>query len=122
MNRLKELRLKSGLTIKELSEKIGIDKSSISLMESNKRPINAKVLKKFCEFYKVKPNDILEVDKMIEIDNNTNEFNEIDIQVLRSIKALPQEDYDLLVEYVSYLIWRHQKKLEAYYDKERQQN
>ena len=122
MNRLKELRLKAGLTIKELSEKIGIDKSSISLMESNKRPINAKVLEKFCKFYGVKPNDILEYDKMIEIDNTTNEFNEVDIQVLRSIKALPQEDYDLLVEYVSYLIWRHQKKLEAYYDKERQQN
>ena len=122
MNRLKELRLKTGLTIKELSEKIGIDKSSISLMESNKRPINAKVLEKFCKFYGVKPNDILEYDKMIEIDKSTNEFNEVDIQVLRSIKALPQEDYDLLVEYVSYLIWRHQKKLEAYYDKERQQN
>ena len=84
--------------------------------------MNHKTLKKFCDFYKVKPNDILEIDKMIEIDNNTNEFNEVDIQVLRSIKALPQEDYDLLVEYVSYLIWRHKQKLEAYYDKERHQN
>lgn len=122
MNRLKELRLKKGLTIKELAEKIGIDKSSLSLMETGKRPLNPRTLKKFCEFYKVKPNELLGYDTMIEIDESTNEFSEEDIKVLRSIKALPQEDYDLLVEYVSYLIWRHQKRIDDYYDKERHKN
>lgn len=122
MNRLRELRLKKGLTIKELSEKIGIASCYVSQIESGKRPLNHKTLKAFCEFYKVKPNELLGYDEMIEIDESTNEFSEEDIKVLRSIKALPQEDYDLLVEYVSYLIWRHQKRIDDYYDKERHQN
>lgn len=122
MNRLRELRLKKGLTIKELGEKIGIAPNYISQIERGDRPLNPRTLKKFCEFYKVKPNELLGYDTMIEIDESTNEFSEEDIKVLRSIKALPQEDYDLLVEYVSYLIWRHQKRIDDYYDKERHQN
>lgn len=122
MNRLRELRLKKGLTIKELSEKIGIASCYVSQIESGKRPLNHKTLKIFCEFYKVKPNDILEYDKMIEIDNNTNEFSENDIKMLRAIKSLPDEDYNKLNDYIDFLIWQHQKKIEEYYDKKRQQN
>ena len=122
MNRLRELRIKTGLSIKELSEKIGIDKSSLSLMERGERPLNPRTLKKFCDFYNVKPNELLGYDKMIEVKENDNEFNEKDINMLRAIKSLSDEDYDMLYSYIDFLIYRHKRNLEAYNDKERQQN
>lgn len=122
MTKLKKLRLKLGLTLREIEEKTGINRDYLSLMENNKRPINQRNMQTLCEFYKVKPNDILEVEKMIEIDNNTNEFSESDIKMLRAIKSLPDEDYNKLNDYIDFLIWQHQKRIEEYYDKKRQQN
>ena len=122
MNKLKELRLKSGLTIKDLSEKTGIDKSSISLMEAGKRPLNPRVLDKFCKFFNVKPNELLGYDKMVEVDESDNYFNEKDLKMLRAIKSLPQDDYELLMDFIDYLIFRHKKNIEAYYDKKRNEN
>lgn len=122
MNKLKELRLKSGLTIKDLSEKTGIDKSSISLMEAGKRPLNPRVLDKFCKFFNVKPNELLGYDNMVEIDENDNYFNEMDLKMLRAIKSLPTEDYELLMDFIDYLIYRHQKRIDDYNDKKRHQN
>jgi len=122
MNRLRELRLKSGLTLAELSKKVGINQNYISQIERGDRPLNPKTLKKFCDFYKVKPNELLGYDKMTEVKENDNEFKEEDIRILRTIKALSDEDYNMLIEYVGFLIYRHKQKLEAYNDKERHSN
>ena len=122
MNKLKELRLKSGLTIKDLSEKIGLASCYLSQLETGKRPLNNKTLKAFCDFYKVKPNELLGYDKMVEVDESDNYFNENDLKMLRAIKSLPQDDYVLLMDFIDYLIFRHKKNIEAYYDKKRNEN
>ena len=122
MNRLRELRLKKGITLAELEKEIGINKNYLSQIETGTRPLNPRTLKKFCDFYGVKPNELLGYNKMTEIKENDNEFNEDDIRILRTIKALSDEDYNMLIEYVGFLIYRHKKKLEAYNDKERKGN
>ena len=122
MNNLRKLRLQKGLSIKELSEKIGLASCYLSQLETGKRPLNNKTLKAFCEFYKVKPNELLGYDNMVEIDENDNYFSENDFKLLRAIKSLPTEDYDLLMDFVDYLIYRHQKRINNYYDKKRNEN
>lgn len=122
MNRLRELRLKKGLTLAQLEKEIGINKNYLSQIETGTRPLNPKTLKKFCDFYNVKPNELLGYDKMVEVKENDNEFNEKDINMLRAIKSLSDEDYDMLYAYIDFLIYRHKRNLEAYNDKERQQN
>ena len=122
MNNLRKLRLQKGLSIKELSEKIGLASCYLSQLETGKRPLNNKTLKAFCEFYKVKPNELLGYDTMVEIDENDNYFSENDLKILRAIKSLPTEDYDLLMDFVDYLIYRHQKRINDYYDKKRNEN
>ena len=122
MNNLRKLRIKLGLTLKDVEEKTGINRDYLSLMETEKRPINQKNMKVLCEFYKVKPNELLGYDKMLVINENANDFNEKDINMLRAIKSLSDEDYDMLNEYINFLIWRHKKRIEEYYDKERHSN
>ena len=45
MERLRKLRINKGLSIKELSEKIGITACYISQIERGERPLNHKTLK-----------------------------------------------------------------------------
>lgn len=85
MNNLRKLRLQKGLSIKELSEKIGLASCYLSQLETGKRPLNNKTLKAFCEFYKVKPNELLGYDNMVEIDENDNYFNEMGISELKAL-------------------------------------
>ena len=122
MNNLRKLRMQKGLSIKELSEKIGLASCYLSQLETGKRPLNNKTLKAFCEFYKVKPNELLGYDNMVEIDENDNYFNEMDLKMLRAIKSLPTDDYELLMDFIDYLIYRHQKRIDDYNDKKRHQN
>lgn len=122
MNRLKEIRINKGLKINEACKLIGISACYLSQLETGYRQISSSMLKKICEGYKVKPNEVLDYDEMIEIDENATSFSQQDIKMLRAIKSLPTEDYDLLMEFVNYLIYRHQQRIEAYYDKKRQQN
>ena len=56
---LKELRLKSNLTTKQVEVKTGISNSYISLIERNKRKPSAEILHKLAIAYKVKTEDIL---------------------------------------------------------------
>lgn len=122
MNNLKKLRLKLGITLREVEEKTGINRDYLSLMENDKRPINQRNMKTLCEFYKVKPNELLNVEEMIEIDENATTFSPMDLKMLRAIKSLPTEDYELLMDFIDYLIYRHQKRIDDYNDKKRQQN
>lgn len=122
MNNLRKLRLKLGITLREVEEKTGINKDYLSLMENDKRPINQRNMKTLCEFYKVKPNELLGMDELIEIDEKATTFSPMDLKMLRAIKSLPQDDYELLMDFIDYLIFRHKKNIEAYYDKKRNEN
>lgn len=73
MNNLRKLRMQKGLSIKELSEKIGLASCYLSQLETGKRPLNNKTLKAFCEFYKVKPNRIKVVNHIVNQSVNYKE-------------------------------------------------
>lgn len=56
---LKEARLKSGLSQKDVAEKIGVAKSTYSLYESGNREPNVNTIKKIADFLKVSADSLL---------------------------------------------------------------
>lgn len=112
MNKLKEIRLKKGLSVKEASKLLGVSSAYLSQIENGYRQLSRNMLKTFCEKYNVKPNEILEYDEFITIDENNREFNMQDIHILNLLKALSDSDRDELISFLSYLIWKHNQKIE----------
>ena len=60
---LKEARLKSGLSQKDLSENIGVAKSTYSLYESGKREPNADTIKKIASALNISADTLLGIDE-----------------------------------------------------------
>ena len=118
MNKLKEIREKKGLMIKDACKLIGISACYLSQLENGARQLSSSMLKKVCEGYNVKPNDILDYDdSYILIDETSNEFSQHDIEMLRLIKQLDEKDSTDLYTFINYLIYRHNeriKEMEAY--------
>lgn len=112
MNKLKEVRLKKGLSNKEASKMLGISEAYLSQLESGYRQISRKMLENICKTFNVKPNEILEYDEFITIDESNREFNEADIKLLNLLKALSDSDRDELNTFIEYLIFKHQRKIE----------
>jgi transcriptional regulator with XRE-family HTH domain len=61
-NYLREWRLFKGLTLEELADKVGTNKSVIHLLENEKRPLSAKWLRKLADALGTTPGRILDVN------------------------------------------------------------
>ena len=51
MNRLKQLRLEKNLSMRELSDKVGINYTTFSALENEKRPFNLDHLTRLSQFF-----------------------------------------------------------------------
>lgn len=67
-NRLKELRIQSGMTQKQLAEKIGITKSVISFYELRERTPSPEILVKLAAEFKVSSDYLLGIEKGKSLD------------------------------------------------------
>lgn len=61
-NYLKQWRNKAGLTLEQLAEKVGTNKSVIYLLENEQRPLSAKWLRKLADALGTTPGRILDVN------------------------------------------------------------
>lgn len=67
MNRLKELRTRAGLSIRQLGEATGINYSNLSRLELNKNTgFNLKMLNKLCTYFNCTPNYLLGYEEVKE--------------------------------------------------------
>lgn len=83
---LKEARLKSGLSQKELSENIGVAKSTYSLYESGKREPNVDTIKKIASILNVSADTLLGLDDepvTIAAHFDGNEYTEDELNEIR---------------------------------------
>lgn len=69
-DRIKELRKKKNLTMKQLGEKLNLAESTISLYESNKREPDSITIAKLAMLFDVS------VDYLLGVDEFINEFGE----------------------------------------------
>lgn len=60
MTKLREIRLKNNLKLREISEKTGILSSSLSMYETGARKIGIYQLKKLAELYNCKIDDLID--------------------------------------------------------------
>ena len=83
---LREARLKSGLSQKELSENIGVAKSTYSLYESGKREPNVDTIKKIASILNVSADTLLGLDDepvTIAAHFDGNEYTEDELHEIR---------------------------------------
>ncbi len=83
---LREARLKSGLSQKELSENIGVAKSTYSLYESGKREPNVDTIKKIASILNVSADTLLGLDDepvTIAAHFDGNEYTEDELNEIR---------------------------------------
>jgi len=83
---LREARLKSGLSQKELSENIGVAKSTYSLYESGKREPNVDTIKKIASILNVSADTLLGLDDepvTIAAHFDGNEYTENELNEIR---------------------------------------
>ena len=99
-DRIKELRKKKNLTMKQLGEKLNLAESTISLYESNKREPDSITIAKLAKLFDVS------VDYLLGVDEFINEFGEeqfnrqTKIAVLGTIRAgIPASAIEDILDY-----------------------
>lgn len=92
-SRIKEERIKQGLTQEELGNMIGVSKTAISYYERGKEQPKMEKLKKLTEVLNLTPNYIFgsEINTVLEDDINyhTN-ISSLDLEILNNIKTHKQ--------------------------------
>ena len=60
MNRLRELRQQRGLTLEQVADELGTTPATIHRLETGKRQLTEKWIRRLAAFYRVHPGEILE--------------------------------------------------------------
>ena len=76
-NRIREYRLKYGLTQFQLAEKLGIDDKHLSRIELGKNMPQANVIAKLAEVFDVEPKSLFEFSHLAPIQNVREDLNNI---------------------------------------------
>lgn len=87
---LKEARLKSGISQKDLAENIGVAKSTYSLYESGKREPNVDTIKKIASFLNVSADTLLGIDNeptTLAAHFEGDEYTESEMEEIRNFAA-----------------------------------
>ena len=88
---LKEARLKSGISQKDLAENIGVAKSTYSLYESGKREPNVDTIKKIASSLNVSADTLLGIDNeptTLAAHFEGDEYTESEMEEIRNFAAL----------------------------------
>lgn len=83
---LKEARLKSGYSQKEVAEKIGVAKSTYSLYESGNREPNVDTIKKISDILKVSADTLLGLEEepiTLAVHFDGDEYTEDELEEIR---------------------------------------
>ena len=85
-NRLKELRIQSGLTQQQLGDKIGVTKSVISFYELRERTPSPEILVKLAAEFKVSADFLLGLEK-----KKTLDISGLDAEDIKIVKLLVEQ-------------------------------
>lgn len=80
-NRIRELRLKKGMSQKELAESVGITQAQVARIETGKRSFNFDFIPVLAKALGCKPYELLPIEWQPET------ISETDLQMLRAIKS-----------------------------------
>ena len=92
-NRLYELRKERNLTLRELSDQIGIDYSALSKIEHQKRNLTDNDIRILTSFFNVS------ADYLLALKDEKNpyfNYSDIDVQIIKSLHFLDEESKEVL--------------------------
>ena len=96
--RLKTIREANKLTQEELSEKIGLSKNAISLVERGLNFTSPNLLEKLCQFYNVQPDYFFKFD----LDIKKDDFKKIN-SIISKLKSLNSTDLNYVCKFIDSL-------------------
>lgn len=113
--RLRELRLKSNMSLRELSEKLNISFSALGNYERNNREPNFDTLKKIADFFDVS------LDYLLGLSDNPNIITFTDVfyganystkrKIFSLIEQLNDEEQNAVYKYVNFLLSQRDNNL-----------
>lgn len=101
MLRLRELRKKRGLTMKELGSIMGVAESTISQYETEKRQLDYEMLLKMSSFFDVSVDYILTgIEQKREPSSKKAGLSNAEITLLETFRKIPSEEQDRVIRIV----------------------
>lgn len=110
MNNLKLLRTEKHLNMRELADKVGICYTTISCLETGKRPFNLDHLQRLSSFFNVsydyilgKSNDRTNTIQIVDMTNSKDGVTPIQMEVLKKIDDLNVKDLEQIMDYIDFI-------------------
>lgn len=105
MNRLRQLRKERHLTIRQLDEKVGITYTTISMLESEKRPFNLDHLTRLSQFFDVSFDYILgkSDERKPQPKPTYQELDSVSLALLAHTKDLSDAEKQQVVDFIEFI-------------------
>lgn len=108
MNRLKQLRLEKNLTMRELADKVGINYSTFSTLEREKRPFTLDHLQRLSKFFDVSFDYILGTSderkhKAMVTEISNDGITKVQMEFLKRVEDLNVKDMEQVFDYIDFL-------------------
>lgn len=109
MNNLKLLRTEKHLTMRELADKVGICYTTISSLETGKRPFNLDHLQRLSKFFDVSFDYILgnsdeRKNKVVFTDvTQDGKITKVQMEFLKRVEDLNVKDMEQVFDYIDFL-------------------
>ena len=102
MNNLKALRKKRGLSLRELSEKVGINHSALSLAENGKRGLNDQDINILCDFFQVSADALLGREDI----SAKSQLSGLQLALYEGTKELTDQQMVDILKYAEYVKYK----------------
>lgn len=96
MNRLRELRVSSNLTLQELAKIMNMSYSNIAMMERGERSLTQENVELFCSFFKVSSDYLLGLDSQ----KSRKDLPEFAFALYGEVKDLTEEQQEEILRLV----------------------
>lgn len=110
MNRLKQLRMEKGLTMRELADKVGINYVTFSYLENNKRSFNLDHLTRLSQFFDCSFDYILgkSDERKPQPKAQFSDLDSVQIALLAHTKDLSPDEKQQVIDFIEFI--RSKKK------------
>lgn len=109
MNRLNQLRKEYRLSIQQLGEKVGIDYSTISRLESEKRPFTLDHLTRLSKFFDCSFDYILGKSDVRNPENTTFEKSDVSLAFYNQHGIITEEQKKEIENFIAFIKSRDNK-------------
>lgn len=106
MNNLKSLRQNMHLTLRELAEKINIDKSTLSRYERDEQEIKSSDLTIFCSFFNVSSDYLLGLSNDRNSENITSakdQLKGVKLALYNQTESLTEEQAEDVLQFINFI-------------------